>query len=625
MHLYRLVYSRRSRWSVVFVLLLALFFQPLQQVYADEEIDATAADAGEELVSEDEHTSEDEDADEQKDAFEDAVDAADAEPPVDESSEESSTSTEDTHEHTDEEDEVRDAESTDGSNDTSGVVDGDTDTSTDADESSVDTTSATGTASGTPEQSTESNMPTDDDVAGVSTSTATDTGTTSSAADTDSAATTTDTDSDTAHESTDPSVDNETVSDESSTSSDTSTVDTEPTGSGTHQSDDTAKDTDEESTSTDGSAADGTIDAEVATGTTEQVAGTSTRAVVTTVTNSANRHQFSEAQCVSVGDGSYYCQDTPVDTQTAASDEVVYAALGPAGYTDIFLQTTRETINLTNDSYEDAAPHYDQESETVVWHREIDGRHQIMSYDIRTDKMTQLTDSSVNDMQPTRSGAYIVWQRWVDGYWQVMLHDATTETSRQLTDGSVHDVAPYVRGTYVIWNTTSPGGERQLAVYDTQTELVSHITDAEGGRVSNPRFVLVYDTTFPNGDVLTRGFDPETGEVQPLSAIPSDPPPEIPSPDPVGEPRALTQQKTETPDGETIEADAEPDSESGVDDDSGNSATTTDAQADYTLDMASSTTDTTTELSEYDLVIPATTPPTSTESHATSSQSVDGE
>jgi hypothetical protein len=53
--------------------------------------------------------------------------------------------------------------------------------------------------------------------------------------------------------------------------------------------------------------------------------------------------------------------------------------------------------------------------------------------------------------------------------------------------------------------------------------------------------VLVYDAKFDNGDVETRGYDIDSGEIVPLSATPgaSPIPTSIPDPDSTGEERAL--------------------------------------------------------------------------------------
>ena len=325
--------------------------------------------------------------------------------------------------------------------------------------------------------------------------------------------------------------------------------------------------------------------------------------VAATLINDENRFQFSATQCVSVGNGSYYCSNRTVGD--GLTEEAVFVAPGESGFQDIWLRTTREIRNISNSQYDDGAPHFDSRSETVVWHSNRDGRWQIVSHDVRRGTTEILTNNSVNDMQPTRSGEVTVWQRWQQDAWQIVVHQDGEE--RILTNTTQHNIAPSINGQYVIWNTTNEQGERRIAVYDLETDLVSYIADTEGGRISNPRFVLVYDTTLPSGDVITQGFDPETGLVTPLSAIPAAPPPDIPSPDPLEETRALLQYKQQQEGEVKTVSQPEADSKSSaqidadIDIEPVSSTGTASTTALDDIDLASPTEPL--ALSEYDLVV----------------------
>ena len=109
-----------------------------------------------------------------------------------------------------------------------------------------------------------------------------------------------------------------------------------------------------------------------------------------------------------------------------------------------------------------------------------------------------------------------------------------------------------------MWNVVTPDQSQRAALYDTVTGVTSYIDDADGGQVMNPRFVLMYDTKFANGDTVTKGYDPETGQVVPLSAQPAPPAPEIPDSDPVGETRALIQNKNNPEDDDDVVIRTEP-------------------------------------------------------------------
>ena len=323
----------------------------------------------------------------------------------------------------------------------------------------------------------------------------------------------------------------------------------------------------------------------------EEIASTTViETVVVEHVQSSNRFQFSEDQCVSVGGGAYHCTDTT--TGTATDNDIVFTQVNNQGFTDVMLRTARETITITDGQADAGGPFYDPVSETVVWHQSVAGRYQIFAYDIRARETKQLTNTNENNMQPVRSGQRTVWQQWHNDYWQVALFDGSATTL--LTDTQAHNVAPAINGNFIIWQTTSLQGVRQVAVYDLDTGLISYIDDSEGGRITNPRFVLVYDAQLPNGDMIVRGFDPETGGVVPFGSVPAVPLPDIPTPDPVGEPRALPANKYEGESDDIVELPKESGS-------STDSSMTDDINADLDLQTSSSTE--LIELTEYDVVV----------------------
>lgn len=256
------------------------------------------------------------------------------------------------------------------------------------------------------------------------------------------------------------------------------------------------------------------------------------------VSHSDAHYQFQKTQCVSMGDGGYYCAKKQLQEPQRGEEDSLYAAMDAQGDMEIYLRTDGVIKQITDNSYDDAAPYYDSVSDSIVWHRLINGRYQIMSF--AQGEETQLTSSRNNSMEPKRSGDYTVWQEWISDNWEIMLHDGVA--TEQLTSDTMQDVAPYVQGAHIIWTTTD-GGQTVISVYDIATKRTSVIEDSDGGRVENPRFVLVYDEKLDNGDIITKGFNPDTGEVAPLSAQAGTVPADLPSSDSTGETRALIQNK----------------------------------------------------------------------------------
>lgn len=254
-----------------------------------------------------------------------------------------------------------------------------------------------------------------------------------------------------------------------------------------------------------------------------------------TVENDENRYQFSRTECVSVGDGAYYCSEAARAVLAVADG--AFAEVDGEGDREIYLRRTGAVTQLTHNQLEDAAPFYDEAAGEVVFHRLVSGRYQIFRIDVETGEEEQLTRGRENNMEPTQDGATTVWQRWVSDNWDIVLSDEGG--TRTITNSSSHDVAPVVRDGYIMWHTTGAAGEKLLSVYELESGKQSTIADPDGGHVENPRFVLVYDTAYENGDRVTKQYDPETGVVTPVGTYPAPAPVEVPQPDPSGETRAL--------------------------------------------------------------------------------------
>lgn len=314
-----------------------------------------------------------------------------------------------------------------------------------------------------------------------------------------------------------------------------------------------------------------------------------------------NYYQFTKQSCVEVGGGVYHCTSRKEEVDNSQS--VVYSERDAGGDMEIFLKTSKGSVKqITDNDYDDTSPNYDAESMRIVWQRQVDGRSQIVEYDIMDDKEIQLTYSKTNSMEPKVSKSGVVWQAWDNNDWEVMFFDGSY--TEQITNNDSQDVAPVIQDKYILWNVLG-GNEQQARVYSLDTKETVPIQGYEGGAIVNPRFVLVYDTQFANGDVVTQTFDPATGLSKPVAAKPGPAPVQIPNTDPTGEIRALITGKTQKDEKDmgAVQTD-----DSGAGDGNGTisgpgvlnlSASSTDA---ILAPAIATTTDF--ELTEYDLVIP---------------------
>lgn len=246
---------------------------------------------------------------------------------------------------------------------------------------------------------------------------------------------------------------------------------------------------------------------------------------------------FTKDECTKLASGSFYC----IEPTENVLDDALFAAPDQDGDMEIYLVRAGVQTQITKNTYDDAAPYFDINTDTIVWHRFIDDRYQIMSYDISTGIEEQLTHNSTNDMEPTRQGKYTVWQRWNNNNWDIVLFDGVKE--EVITTSAAHDLAPYIHGSLVVWNRHSASGEKTIEMYDIKSATYVTINDPDGLSVSNPRMVFVYDSLHPNGDIETKGFDMITRQFIQLDTLPKQLPEKIPETDSTGETRALIQTK----------------------------------------------------------------------------------
>jgi len=254
--------------------------------------------------------------------------------------------------------------------------------------------------------------------------------------------------------------------------------------------------------------------------------------------HNSSAYQFSNSECTTVGDGSFYCSSE--DSAPELKKDGVFSAPDADGDLEIYVRLNGEEQQLTKNVVDDSAPYYDALSERIVWHTEVNDRYQIMSYDMNTKETEQITSETYNNMEPVAYGKLTLWQAWIQNNWEIMQYDGAEV--KQLTDNSFHDVAPHMRSGYIVWQSQFEDGWK-VSIYDEATGHIEYVDTEAGTKVENPRFVLVYDSTNAAGDVETFGYDPDNKTSFVLGSIPTELPEELPEPDQTGETRALIQSK----------------------------------------------------------------------------------
>lgn len=253
-----------------------------------------------------------------------------------------------------------------------------------------------------------------------------------------------------------------------------------------------------------------------------------------------NHLLFSTEECTKTGNDTFYCAKVKESAQVLFIDRV-FGAPDQDGDTEIYIEKEGELLQITKNNFEDDAPYFDTISNTIVYHRLLDGRYQVISYNIETEEETQLTRDRYNNMYPNQYDDLVVWQGWVGNDWEVFLsHNGEVS---MLTDNTYHDVAPTVNDSHVVWQAFE-GTTWVMKIYDIRSKQVETVIGA-GESIENPRFVLVYDSKTKEGDVEVKGYDFKSGTVIDLGSRPTPVPSNIPDPDQTGEERALVSTSTQ--------------------------------------------------------------------------------
>ena len=240
--------------------------------------------------------------------------------------------------------------------------------------------------------------------------------------------------------------------------------------------------------------------------------------------NPDSKYVFGEGDCTLVSDGEFYCVAEGPERQQMMGDPRVYSEKDREGDKEIFYFDGVEIQRITNNSYDDFAPMFDEETLRIVWQSMLNDRLQIMVHEIPTNTTRQITTSRQNSSNPSIAGDTVVWQEWVETNWEVMMTDVNNSGAEfeieQLTDNAVHDMFPAAYDDLITWQSER-GSSWEVIVYDLRTQQKHSLEKDEDTKYENPRFVLLFDSKHENGDVETIGYDLDTGEMMELGTKPA--------------------------------------------------------------------------------------------------------
>lgn len=248
--------------------------------------------------------------------------------------------------------------------------------------------------------------------------------------------------------------------------------------------------------------------------------------------------------CLTIDDVGYYCLKnfeggvSPVSTTTKITG--VQSLPDPeGGDKEIFITRDGESIQLTQNSWDDTFPAMDVTGKSLVWQGMIESRWQIFFTDLSgttTSPVTvQLTHSTESNFNPRVDGNTVVWQGWASGNWEIFLADHLSPSSyypdgeedilpsenrrlgingewhvSRLSENDTHDMFPAISGGLVTWQSFQAGSWNVYA-YNMKTGESTQLSQG-GVKSENPRFAVTWDERDANGNTRMVGYDIASGE-----------------------------------------------------------------------------------------------------------------
>jgi hypothetical protein len=243
-------------------------------------------------------------------------------------------------------------------------------------------------------------------------------------------------------------------------------------------------------------------------------------------------------ECIKIDDVGYYCitapspasttPETSLGQPTPSGSSVVASKENGSGDTEIFLTKRGKETRITNNAADDMFPAQDPNGSAVVWQTLVEGRWQIMLYDVASGATVPVSREG-NNMHAQVAGKYIVWQKWEDTNWEIYLGERQSDSGsvavQRITANTANDMFPVIADGIVSWQVFENASWHVYA-YDITTAEITKLSSE--GKNENPRFALVWDARSKDGSRTVYARDLATGETKRLSPEGSSPPTPLP-------------------------------------------------------------------------------------------------
>lgn len=234
------------------------------------------------------------------------------------------------------------------------------------------------------------------------------------------------------------------------------------------------------------------------------------------ISNFQSTHEFSDSDCELLSNNEIYCRKDGVTSDQKTSVFTGVFTDDSSEDSEIILQISGVATQITNNEYSDTNPVFDEATGKVVWQSLIDGRWQVMMYDVHTAETFKITGGGYNNINPHTFGNVIVWQGWAGSNWDIFYakqvvdeQGITSWETTRVTDNDWPDVEPQVVEGMILWEALI-NDSWQVFSFDVYTSTLTQVSQGVGDS-KNPRLVLLYESQ--NGDVTQLvGFDVATQE-----------------------------------------------------------------------------------------------------------------
>lgn len=157
------------------------------------------------------------------------------------------------------------------------------------------------------------------------------------------------------------------------------------------------------------------------------------------------------------------------------------------GYTQVYYEYQGNYFYITEES--NNHQNVVSAGRFIAWERVVDGRSQIVLYDVVTRASRIIVSSGTNTKPSLDQFGNIAWERWDGHLWQVHYFDYDTNQIKTVTDSdSLSNIRPDVLGDSVVYAHKDSSGTWSAFLYNASTQQTEVLASGSGYEAGWPQF-----------------------------------------------------------------------------------------------------------------------------------------